>query len=184
MENTAPKNGGARLSVGGSSILVIFVILTLTTFATLSLVSAVSDRDRSAKSQAAFNEYYAADAAAEDLLKELDEALATARTSAAYINQAQTALGKLPWVTVARAGDGLVAQYAVLVSEVPQLLIELQVELYISPNPAAAIERRQWRTVTTVKEDEEAALNLWSDENAPPLLGDLGDEKLPLLLAE
>ena len=164
---TSSSSKGTRLSVGGSSILVIFVILTLTTFATLSLVFAVSDHNSSIKTREAFGQYYTADGVAEDLLKEIDEILGQSDSSGDYLTQAEFMLQALPWAYVAPSGDGLTVQYAVVVSDVPQLLIEIQVELFISPDPSVAVERRQWRMVTTVRKDEEAALNLWDHDEAP-----------------
>ena len=59
------------LSIGSSSILVIFVVLCLTTFATLSLVSARADDKLSQKTADAAVSYYALDAAGERMLSDL-----------------------------------------------------------------------------------------------------------------
>ena len=56
------------IGIGGASILAIFVVLCLTTFATLSLVSARADARLAEKSRTASTEYYAADLLAEQML--------------------------------------------------------------------------------------------------------------------
>lgn len=63
------------ISVGSSSILVVFVVLCLTTFATLSLVSANADYNLSAKTADATKNYYAADCEAEEKLQAVDAVL-------------------------------------------------------------------------------------------------------------
>lgn len=55
------KQSQAGISVGSSSILVIFVVLALTAFATLSLVSANSDYRLTQRTVETVTQYYAAD---------------------------------------------------------------------------------------------------------------------------
>ena len=62
------KPGISGLSIGGSSILVIFVLLTLTTFATLALVSASAGYRLAQRVVAASDAYFAADSRAEEIL--------------------------------------------------------------------------------------------------------------------
>lgn len=50
-----------RISIGGSSLILIFIILCLATFALLSLSSAVGDRNLAEKSADAVRGYYQAD---------------------------------------------------------------------------------------------------------------------------
>lgn len=70
------KSGVASgVGVGGSSILVIFVLLCLTTFATLSMVSAGADLRLTDRTVETVQEYYAADARAEEILARVDGVL-------------------------------------------------------------------------------------------------------------
>lgn len=76
--------------MGASSILMIFVVLCLTTFSVLSLVSARADMRLTRKQQQAVESYYAADAQADVLLREIDEALLMARADTARYAQGET----------------------------------------------------------------------------------------------
>lgn len=69
------KQKTAILNIGTCSILVIFVLLCLVTFATLSLVSANADYQLSKKNADRVKDYYEADTEAEELLGEIDACL-------------------------------------------------------------------------------------------------------------
>lgn len=73
------KAAGGGISVGSSSILVIFVVLALTAFAALSLTTAGSDLRLTRRVARATQEFYAADAQAVELTSELREARAGLR---------------------------------------------------------------------------------------------------------
>ena len=84
-----------HLSVGTSSILMIFVVLCLTTFGVLSYVTANADYKLSKKNADAVTAYYKADTKANELLKTIDSQLLLANESAAYL-QTGTDSGKIP----------------------------------------------------------------------------------------
>lgn len=65
------KKSDAPVAVGGSSLLVIFVILCLTVFAVLSLSSVRAEGRLSEASAAAVQGYYEADCEAEEILSQL-----------------------------------------------------------------------------------------------------------------
>lgn len=65
------KKSDAPAPVGGSSLLVIFVILCLTVFAVLSLSSVRADGRLSVASAEAVRAYYGADCEAEEILAQL-----------------------------------------------------------------------------------------------------------------
>lgn len=69
-------------NIGASSILMIFVVLCLTTFGVLSLVTANADKKISTKNAETVQSYYKAGGQVESRLQELDASLATARTDA------------------------------------------------------------------------------------------------------
>lgn len=73
-----------HLSVGTSSILMIFVVLCLTTFGVLSYVTANADYKLSQKNADAVTAYYQADSKANELLKTIDSQLLLANESARY----------------------------------------------------------------------------------------------------
>lgn len=84
-----------HLSVGTSSILMIFVVLCLTTFGVLSFVTANSDYKLSRKNADAVTAYYQADSKADELLKTIDSQLLLAQESAQYC-ETNTDVSKIP----------------------------------------------------------------------------------------
>lgn len=66
------KNG---INVGTSSILMIFVLLCLTAFATLSMVSANADYKLAQKTARSVSLYYEADARAQEMLARVEDTL-------------------------------------------------------------------------------------------------------------
>lgn len=76
------SNGNFQFSVGGASILMIFVVLCLTTFGVLSYVTANADNRISERNAEAVKNYYQANRQAQTKLEEVDGALAAARSDA------------------------------------------------------------------------------------------------------
>jgi hypothetical protein len=155
---------GVRLSVGGSSILVIFVILTLITFATLSVVSATADKNLSDKARVFSDEYYAADARAEDILAEIGGAIAPLSGSGAEaLAAAEAAVSGIEGVSCRAEGGALLIDYTVEVNPVQNLVVALSV------SADRSITRNQWKIVSTITEEEdaEAELNLWDFADIP-----------------
>ncbi|MDR0963406.1 MAG: hypothetical protein LBM60_02175 [Clostridium sp.] len=137
------KKGGIRLSVGGSSILVIFVILTLTTFATLSLVSANADYNLSRKAMSAATEYYAADSQAEEMLMRIDTALAKITSGSSFLEEAEAVISAMDGVSTARDGDSLLATYTIPVNDGQELFVALSVT-----DSTPRYRRVEWRVIT------------------------------------
>ena len=71
-------------NVGASSILMIFIILCLTVFGLLSLISAKAELRLSEKSKESVEEFYAADAEVERIIKEIDDILFEARQTMSF----------------------------------------------------------------------------------------------------
>ena len=67
-----PTSGGGA-NIGGSSILVIFVLLCITTFATLAMVSATASFRLAVQVAQAADDYFAAQSKAEEKLAEISE---------------------------------------------------------------------------------------------------------------
>ena len=76
------SNGNFQFSVGGASILMIFVILCLTTFGILSYVTANADARISERNAEAVRNYYKANRQVQTKLGEVDGALAAAESDA------------------------------------------------------------------------------------------------------
>lgn len=71
------KNGSnkQRIQIGTSSLLLIFTVLCLVIFSTLSLASAKADYTLAIKNEKNVNRYYEADAKGEELKKQINEQL-------------------------------------------------------------------------------------------------------------
>lgn len=76
------SKGNFQFSVGGASILMIFVVLCLTAFGILSYVTANADSRISAKNAEAVQNYYKADGQIQAELKQVDAVLLTAKADA------------------------------------------------------------------------------------------------------
>ena len=71
LDNNIKKSSKAGMSIGASSILIIFIIVCLVTFAVLSLVSAGADYRLSQKVAERNQSYYNATSAAQEKLRDL-----------------------------------------------------------------------------------------------------------------
>lgn len=146
------------LGVGASSILLIFVLLCLTTFATLSLVSAQADARLSGKTAESVSAYYEADARAEELLAEIDGALQSVPVGEGYLQACVGLLAALDGVDVSQDEDGLSVSYQVAAGENQQLQVTLEV-------PASGGYRLTgWKMVNTTQWQEEETMSLWPGE--------------------
>ncbi|MBN7773395.1 hypothetical protein [Clostridium aminobutyricum] len=67
------KKSYAQIQLGTSSLVLIFTVLCLVIFSTLSLASAKADHKLAQKNQESVMDYYAADGKAEEILKEINE---------------------------------------------------------------------------------------------------------------
>jgi len=156
------------INVGGSSILVIFVLLCLTTFATLSMVSASADYKLTQKTVLAATSYYNADAAAEAILAQIDGVLLEgAKSGENYLPMVEAGLRQIEDVDYRQDGAGSpVVSYLVPLNDFQSL----SVELALSPSPAVGNGKRfsitQWKVLNTaplVMEDE-GIEGLWTGE--------------------
>ena len=99
------------MGMGASSVLIIFVILCLTTFAVLSLMASQSDLRMSGRFRDAEQDYYAAIAKTGEILRDIDKILADERkniilgeSSPGYYER--LAQSVVSGVEYAEAGDG------------------------------------------------------------------------------
>lgn len=136
------KSQGAGMGVGSSSILAIFVVLCLTAFATLSLVSSRADAKLTQKSVDATTDYYEADCAAEQRLAEL--AATVANTDAEQLNSVLTAAG----YSCDSSSGRMLVSYSVPIGELKTL--------YVQVDPLT-LERLCWQVRPQADPEEEAA---------------------------
>ena len=121
------KESIENLNIGGSSILVIFVLLCLITFATLTLTTALSGYNLSLRAAAASDEYFAADSRAEIILSEMS---ALIRSSDADINVIENNLtGIVSNAVFEQTADGTgIISYYVPISYTRRLDVRLEVD--------------------------------------------------------
>ncbi|WRS26455.1 hypothetical protein U6B65_08865 [Oscillospiraceae bacterium MB08-C2-2] len=171
------KKQTTGINVGGSSLLIIFVLLCLTTFATLSLVSANADLRLTEKTARAATEYYIADTLGEETLAQLIPLLQQAYTpgdSAAYFSRLESSLSELSFpARLVTNEQKTFIEYTVPINEKLQLVVSL--ELLFPPGAEAPLFRRsKWQAeaIREAPELDEEALNLWNGgfDGAPGLV--------------
>lgn len=117
MRNLDKGFGGVGVGSGGISILAIFVVLCLTTLATLSIVSARADFVLTQKTSQASAQYYIADSLAEEKLVSISEVLTKENWETKLID-----LG----CEVTKVGDKLFASYSTPINDTKQLISTLE----------------------------------------------------------
>lgn len=153
------KRQAPFVNIGSSLLLVIFLVLCLVTFATLSLSSARSDESFSRRMADRKTEYYEAAGQAEDLLAQIDQLLE------------ETALksGKNRWTAldfgsispeIHYDADNTAVSYQVPINDKQSLDVVL---LLNTPEEAAQsgyYRIHKWQTVNTEKWESDDTLNL------------------------
>lgn len=149
------------IRMGGITLLTVFLVLCLTVFGVLSLVSARADARLCEKNTAQVKAYYAADSKAEEELRSLSLTLRSAQAESVQAGD-ETEF----WRLIATAeGERFDAKertlsYAVPVTEEQELRVKLRV---IAPTTGrdADYEILVWRTVVTVDYEIDNSLNVW-----------------------
>lgn len=119
------------LSIGASSILVIFVLLCLVTFAVLSLVSARADKALGDKNTEHLKAYYAAETAAYRQLGEIDSILQDCAQTGAlsdsdYLALCADRLAGEDWV-VSTLPDGVYVSCTQPVTDTQSLMVTIEI---------------------------------------------------------
>lgn len=144
---------GMSTGTGGISILAIFVVLCLTTLATLSLVSARADYALAEKTSQSAQEYYVADAAAEEQL-----AGVIAAANGADWQAAVEALGASVDI---KEGFALVS-YGVTINDIKTLDVTIELTLDGANTPTGEWSRRGWNTRVDVPKGPSQGLNVFT----------------------
>ncbi len=175
------KKRSFGISIGSSSILVVFVVLCLTTFATLSLVSAHADYRLSRKTADAVASYYALDSAGEELVADLAAVLREARPAqgvdeTVLREQLEKALETFarpstwdsdPSFRISPEGVWILS-YAFRQADGWQLFIQLDItERYRDGREDAPLRRLCWQAVPPGEEPEESSMPLFQPGNLP-----------------
>lgn len=149
-ENTSKNK--TSVGVGASSILVIFVVLCLVTFAVLSLVSAKADKNLSGKSVEHLKEYYEAENTAYFALGQIDKILADLYVddSAGYKNAVKNEFSANEDITVIDENGIIRLEYSVEISETQELSVEISVDTPKNAKDGFYTITR-WQTVSTAQ---------------------------------
>ncbi len=103
MEHKTMKYSNASLGAGGTIVVVIFVVLCLTIFASLSFVTAISDLKLAKKTEEINYDYYATNGRAEEKLSEicgvLDSISDSHPTSEHFFGSASDLLSKIEGIS-------------------------------------------------------------------------------------
>lgn len=138
------KAASGGISVGSSSILVIFVVLALTAFAALSMTTAGSDLRLTRRVARATQEYYAADAQAVEHADALRDAFAAQRPETFPQKAAE-----LGWTV-----NGLFANRSIPLGESQTL--EITADFSQTP-----IRFTRWQVVNNADWEEQDSFSLW-----------------------
>lgn len=162
------------INIGFSSIIMVFIMICLVTFATLSVLTAHFDYQLSQKVAEKNHDYYAADAIAKDALASIDNELYVLYEHSEsvedfYLQISSANLFKeLPEsvsdITIEQTDNTPVISYQVPISEVQTLYVALQIQYPKTPSECFTTILR-WQTITTNEPDEsDEFLNLYTGE--------------------
>ncbi len=159
------KQKGFSINIGFSSIMMVFIMICLVTFATLSILTANSDYRLSKRTADKTSNYYIADTSAKSMAYEIDQALASiylnSSDEAAYYDGVSTDIVffELPEnvhnFAINSDGEVPVISYEVTISEIQTLQVALKVH-YPQSQGESFYTIIQWQTKTsnTVEEPE------------------------------
>ena len=163
------KRGGS-FNVGASSILVIFVLLCLTTFSTLSLISANADHRLTTKAAESAQNYWEANNKAQQVLAKLDTAISevyspginnfTDKVALLFASGLLSPDGVELFVPESQTAN--LYAFVIPVGDTQELYVEIAIE-----DSAAHFRRTAWLLRGTVDQaalEAEEGLSFWSGE--------------------
>ena len=157
------KNKSSFINIGFSSIVMVFIMICLVTFATLSVLTAHSDYRLSQKMAEKTNAYYKADATARKMAENVDHTLYELYLLASSADNFYELVAVADFVTEAPEEiidisldtdiENAIISYAVPISEVQTLHISLKINYPVSGSECFSTITR-WQTVTDNAPDE------------------------------
>ncbi len=168
------KNKSSFINIGFSSIVMVFIMICLVTFATLSVLTAHSDYRLSQKMADKTTAYYQADATARDMVELLDNRLFNIYledcTSDGFYKGVTTtdfsaeAPADVRNILLHNTEDNITLSYEVPVSEMQTLYVSLEIN-YPGAETECFTTITRWQTVTENAPDEsDEYLNLYTGE--------------------
>ncbi|WP_101908905.1 hypothetical protein [Marasmitruncus massiliensis] len=166
-------NKGFGMNVGSSLILMIFVLLCLVTFSTLSLVSANADYKLTAKTAESVSGYYEADAKAEMLLAAIDEKLISMAKNTTASGQSNSemlseALSGLDRVTIAQQDGEVIIGFQVKMDDRRALQVSLRPTFPLQDAGKRYVVT-SWQVIQTAEWESDDTLTVWDGEDSLPL---------------
>lgn len=161
------KSTSSFINIGSSSLLIIFLILSLVTFAILSLSSARSDYNFSKKLAAHKSEYYEASSKAETIVSRIDASLSEYAKSSgenldAYRQKVAEAFDGTQMeeitLTLAETDAGQSILFSVPMSSSQTLDVELTVTDYSKSE--TYYEIKSWQVVSTESWENDQSIQL------------------------
>lgn len=151
------KPSGGRVSIGTSSLILIFIILCLTIFGLLSLSSAGSDLKLARKNAESVKGYYEADSKAVEFTAMVEEVLAECSKAAddeAYLQMVKEGLGSFY-----REETGTIqADIQMLYGQM------LHIELEINREKEAGYRILAWNVYHSVDYDIDRSMPVWTGD--------------------
>lgn len=164
------KKKNTAMSIGFPSIIMVFIMICLVTFAALSLLTANSDYRLSQKMADKTSAYYEADALAQNVTYQIDQALASLYTecndAASFYNSINTdfSINEIPEgvydFSVNCENEVPTISYKVIISDVQTLHVSLEVN-YPKNESDCFFTIIQWQTKTSNIPLESDHLNLF-----------------------
>lgn len=166
-------NKGFGINVGSSSILMIFVLLCLVTFSTLSLVTANADYKLTAKTAESVSGYYEADAKAELLLASIDEKLIGLAKEASAgerfnLEALSESFSGLDGVTVTQQDGKVLIGFQVNIDDRRALQVSLQ-PVFPLQDAGKRYTIAAWQVIQTAEWESNDNLTVWDGEDSLPL---------------
>ena len=168
------KNKSSFINIGFSSIVMVFIMICLVTFATLSVLTAHSDYRLSQKMADKTAAYYKADAIARDMVTLLDNQLFEIYlegSSSDYFYETVAATdfsanapSDIRNITMKDLDDDTIISFEVPISEVQTLHVTLHIQFPLAESECFTTITR-WQTVTENAPDEsDDFFNLYTGE--------------------
>lgn len=160
MSDNRKRKGTVR--IGYTSILLIFTMLCLVTFAALSLITVNSDYSLSQKVAERTTAYYEADTRVREYLSQIDKCLTdwymTSNDADAYMSGLADVVGEVEvsdGLSTAMADDSTVYRIECQIGDVQKLCITLDLS-YPEDEDDALYTIKEWKTVTENNIEQEA----------------------------
>lgn len=152
------KKRSSSLGIGSSSILIVFVLLCIVSFAILSLVSANADIALTTKNLLYSQRYFAAENEAEKILTAIDETLADvfekANNEQEYLSLAKEKLSQIDEILLTETEE-LYVDYNIALNSKQKLVVSLEIIFPSQDGGTYKIQKWQVQNMSLWQPEEE-----------------------------